>query len=113
MDGKYSLVSGHLDGNESITSAMIREAQEEAGMQIQKKDLQPATVLHRKSPDAEYIDFFFVIKEWEGEPKVMEPDKCDNLEWFPLDNLPDNVLPHIKEALHNYKNTIPFSESGW
>ncbi|HYK08665.1 MAG TPA: NUDIX domain-containing protein [Candidatus Eisenbacteria bacterium] len=113
MDGKYSLVSGHLDGNESITNAMIREAQEEAGITLIKKNLIPATVLHRKSSDAEYIDFFFVVKEWEGKPKVMEPDKCDNVEWFPLDNLPENVLPHIKEALHNYKNTIPFSESGW
>lgn len=25
MDGMYSLISGHLDGNESVNDAMIRE----------------------------------------------------------------------------------------
>jgi len=55
MDGKYSLISGHIDGNESISKAMIREAKEEIGIKIIKKDLIPITVLHRKS-GIEYMD---------------------------------------------------------
>lgn len=113
MDGKYSLIAGHLDGNESITLSMIREAREEAGIKITQENLIPATVLHRKSPDQEYVDFFFVIKEWQGEPVIKEPDKCDNLQWFPINALPENTLPHIREALNNYRNKISFSESGW
>ena len=113
MDGMYSLIAGHLDGGESVSDAMIREAFEEGRMKFDKKDLEPATVLHRKSDEFEYIDFFFVIKKWVGEPEIGEPDKCDALTWFPIDNLPDNTLPYIKEALKNYKNQIPFSESGW
>lgn len=113
MDGMYSLVSGHLDGNETVSDAMIREALEEATIKITKENLIPATVIHRKSPDQEYIDFFFVVRDWEGEERIGEPDKCDDLSWFPINNLPDNLLPHVKEALANYQNKIPFSESGW
>lgn len=113
MDGKYSLIAGHLDGNESVSKAMIREAKEEAGIKIEKGNLKPATIIHRKYPDQEYFDFFFVCNKWVGNPTIMETDKCDDMSWFSLDNLPDNLLPYIKEALNNYKNQIPFSETGW
>ncbi len=112
MDGKYSLISGHIDGNETVFEAMVREALEEAGLKIDPLDLIPATVIHRKS-DVEYIDFFFVVKKWQGTPTIKEPNKCDDLSWHPLDNLPNNLLPFIVEVLKNYQNKIPFFVSGW
>lgn len=113
MDGKYSLIAGHINGNESITDAVIREAFEEAKIKIDKKDLEKATVLHRKSGDLEYIDFFFVIKKWDGEPTIGEPDKCDALDWYEINSLPESTLPYIKQALGNFQKKIPFAESGW
>jgi 8-oxo-dGTP diphosphatase len=113
MDGNYSLIAGHLDGNESVSSAMIREAKEEAGITIQKKDLIPATVIHRVYPGQEYVDFFFVARKWTGTPKIMEPDKCDCMDWFSLNNLPKNLLSYVKDAIKKYQDKIPFFESGW
>ena len=113
MDGKYSLIAGHIDGKEPVSKAMIREAKEEAGIIINKKDLFPATVIHRYYPEQEYIDFFFVAKKWKGEPIIKEPNKCDDMSWFPLNKLPKNLLPYIKEALQNFKNKVAFFESGW
>jgi len=112
MDGKYSLISGHIDGNETVFQAMVREAWEEAGLKIKIKDLIPATVIHRKS-DVEYIDFFFVVKKWQGTPTIKESNKCDDLNWYPLDNLPKNLLPFIVKALKNYQNKTAFFVSGW
>lgn len=113
MDGKYSLIAGHLDGKESVSKAMIREAYEEAGIKIKLEDLIPAHVMHRYSSDTEYIDFFYLVKKWGGEPEIKEPHKSDKMEWFDLDNLPKNLLPYIKTALENYSKAIPFSEVGW
>ena len=113
MDGMYSLIAGHLDGDESVHNAMIREAFEEANIKVSIDGLEPATVIHRKSSDAEYVDFFFVVRKWKGNPEIVELHKCDDLSWFPLDELPKNLLPHVKEALDNYKNKISFSGSGW
>lgn len=113
MDGVYSLIAGHLDGDESVHDAMIREAFEEGVIVVKKEDLIPATVLHRKSADAEYVDFFFMVKNWEGEIVIGEPNKCDEMTWYSIDELPENILPYIKEVLENYKKGISFSASGW
>jgi 8-oxo-dGTP diphosphatase len=113
MDGKYSLVAGHLDGNEKVSDAMIREAFEEAGIKIAKKDLKPLKVLHRNAGDREYMDFFFTTEKYEGTPKIMEPDKCDDMSWFPLNALPENILPYVKDVIENHNDGIPFIESGW
>lgn len=113
MDGQYSLIAGHLDGNEKASSAMIREAFEEAGIKIDDNDLIPVKVVHRHSADDEYVDFFFVTKKWIGEPKIMETDKCDDLSWFVISELPENILPHVRQVLESYGNNIPLIESGW
>ena len=73
-DGKYSLVAGHADGGEFMTRAAVREAKEEAGVDIDPADLTMKLVMHRLS-DREYADFFFEIKKWSGEPQNMEPER--------------------------------------
>ncbi len=47
---------------------------------------------------------------FEGNPENKEPQKCDHVDWYDLENLPDNTLPHVKFALTNIKNKIPVSE---
>ncbi len=109
-DGNYSVVAGHLDGNESVFTGMIREAREEAAITIKKEDLEVVHVMHRKSTDNERIDFFLACRAWEGDIKNLEKDKCDDLSWFNIDQLPVNTIPYIKFAIENYKNRVNFSE---
>ncbi|MEI8338241.1 MAG: NUDIX domain-containing protein [bacterium] len=112
-DGNYSLVAGHVDGNEPMTLAAVREAKEESGVNIDPKDLVLKVVMHRFCGDHERMDFFFEPKKWSGEIKNMEPNKCADLTWFALNNLPENIIPYIKEALECYKKGISYSEFGW
>lgn len=111
-DGKYGLVAGHVEDNESITSAAIREAKEEAGVDIKPEDLKVVTTMHRRQNDIR-TDFFFEVKKWEGDIQNMEPDRCDDLSWFSLDDLPSNTIPYIKQAIECYKNRVIYSEWGW
>jgi len=111
-DGNYSLVAGHLDAHESLTHAVVREAKEESGVDIDPNDIEVKTTMHRKQND-ERVDFFFEAKKWRGEPKNTEPDKCDDLSWFALNNLPVNTIPYIRQAIDCYRKDIIYSEFGW
>lgn len=107
QDGNYGLPSGHLEENETMIGALLREAKEETGVDIKSEDTKFVHVMHRKSI---YIDFFFTAQNWTGDPKVMEEDKCDDMHWFPLNDLPKNIVPSVKFALENYQKSLPFSE---
>jgi 8-oxo-dGTP pyrophosphatase MutT (NUDIX family) len=111
-DGNYSVVAGHLDGNEEIKAAMIREAREEAGIEISPSDIEVVGVMHVLT-DEEYVSFFLSASAWSGEIVNMEPHKCDDLSWFDLDNLPQNTIPYIRRAIENYRNGIWFDSLGW
>ncbi len=113
MDGYYGLPSGHLDGNETAREGGAREIKEEIGINIDPLDLKVIHVIHRKAEKDERIDFFMKTEKYTGEIKNCEPEKCDDLKWFPLDSLPENIIPYIKEALNNYKSGEFYSEFGW
>lgn len=113
QDGNYSLIAGHLDGNESLTQAMAREAKEEAGIIVKAEDLELIHVINRKSDDWERVDFFFKTNNWIGEPKIQETEKCDDLSWFPLDNLPTNMTTEVKQSLKHIVRKSPYSELNW
>ena len=112
QDGNYSVPAGHIDGEERATSAMIREAKEEVDIDISENQLRMVHAMHIKS-DEERIDFFFEATKWQGEPKIMETNKCDDLSWFPINQLPQNVIPYVKAGIENYGKKISFSEFGW
>ena len=115
-DGNYSMIAGHVDPGETFTQCIIREAEEEAGILLKPEDLEFVHVMHRSPKNNEYherIDVFFIAKKWEGKIVNKEPHKCDDLSWFDLDTIPENVIPHVKQAIERIKNKIYYSEHGW
>jgi len=111
-DGNYSLVAGHVDGEETMREALSREVKEEIGVNINPMDFKHVLTMHRWCGDHERADFFFSADNVK-DVKNMEPDKCDDLNWFPLNNLPSNIVPYIKKAIECYLDKINYCEFGW
>ena len=111
-DGEYSVPAGHLDGDETVRAAAAREAEEEIGVRIEAGHILFSSVMHRIEGD-ERVDFFVHIQKWEGELFNAELDKCDDLRWVDIGELPDNTIPYVRRAIANHLNGITFEEFGW
>lgn len=112
-DGNYGVPAGHLDGGETARAGGARETREEIGINIKPEDITVVHVMHRKASNDERIDFFMTARKYTGEIANNEPHKCDDLQFFPLDNLPENIVDYVKVAIENYCNGISYSEYGW
>lgn len=118
MDGYYSMIAGHLEGNETLQQAVSREAFEEAGIIVDPKRLQLIHVMHTRSEMLDYgneerIDFYFSVSRYDGQPEIKEPDKCDDMRWFDLAKLPEKLTPRVRQALGNKAKNIMYSDLGW
>jgi 8-oxo-dGTP diphosphatase len=111
-DGAFHPPSGHLEAEESVVEALRREAVEEIGVQIAPEDVEFAHIMHNSSSGGR-VAFFFQVRQWEGEPTNMEPDKCDALEWFAADALPADMIPYCREALGHISSGKSLSLFGW
>lgn len=114
-DGSYSLVSGHVDADESVTHAMVREAKEEIGIDIKHEDLQCVHVMYQtyKPTGVTAASFYFHCTKWQGDIMNCEPNKCDQIAFFEYANLPANLIGPVKKALSDFKRGLFFSEYGW
>ena len=101
QDGNYQVPAGHIDEGELPTEAMVREAKEEVGIDLLPSDLELVHVSYRPKHDNtdNRVDFFFRTRTWGGEIKNMEPNKCDDLKWISLDELPENMTPPVRDAM--------------
>jgi len=111
-DGMFGLISGHVESGEAASSAIIREAHEEAGIIINKLDLQPAHIIHRMTNRIN-IDIFFSCDKWQGKIENKEPEKCGGLDFYPIDLLPENTVGYIAESICLSLEGKRYSESGW
>jgi len=109
MDGYYDTAcSGHVEKGEPLAISVVREAKEEIGIEINEKDLEMRLLLHRYKDD--YITAFFTTKRYTGIPEIKEKDKCDELQWFDINNLPENIIPHVKTAIQDINQGIIYDD---
>lgn len=93
----YSIPGGKLDDGETFEDCAIREAMEEMNITISKPEVIAVTnnLDTYRNEGVHYISVVLLTRHFSGTPKIMEPDKCNEVVWADPRNLP---MPHFEAS---------------
>lgn len=108
--GFLALPAGHIDEGENAYEALVREAKEELDILVNINDITDTFVVNRKNKSlSPYYDVYFEISKYDGNIIINEPEKCSELLWADINNLPTDMIKFEKEAINNNLKGIKFS----
>lgn len=94
--GTWAPPGGHIEYGESFLEAARRETKEESGVDVRDIEIIGITSDVYLNEGRHYITAHTKPTLYEGTPKIMEPEKFDDMKWFNLSKLPDNLFPSNK-----------------
>jgi 8-oxo-dGTP diphosphatase len=92
-EGTYCLPGGKLRVGETFEQCVVREVKEETGLIVKESDIEVINISNY-SKERHFIQVGVLVEKYEGIPKICEPDKCSDLRFFDLNNLPDLFEPN-------------------
>ncbi|MDX2828530.1 NUDIX hydrolase [Streptomyces ipomoeae] len=111
---EHHFLAGHCE-RESAVACLIREAAEEAGLVIKAEDVDLVHTVHLlDAPGTQpRLQLVFRARQWQGEPQVLEPDKCVKWGWWPADALPEPTVAYTRAAIDGIRHKRHYTELGW
>lgn len=100
----WTIPGGKQEYDETIFEGAIREVKEETNLCVEELDI--FNVADDIQPDRHYITIQIIANKYNGELKVMEPDKQDEWKWFDINNLPEKIYSPSKKFIEEYKKRI-------
>jgi 8-oxo-dGTP diphosphatase len=102
--GDWAPPGGHLEFGESVEDCAKRELSEETGLKVLSVQT-GAWSNDVIDGNKHYITLFAVVDQFEGEPKLLEPQKCEEWQWFSVDALPSPLFLPANSFLTQYKSS--------
>ena len=102
--GTWTMPGGKVDFMEKLIDAAKRELIEETGLVA--NDLELLCISDDMTDTAHYVTVGFIVKEYTGNVKTMEPETILEWNWFDLDNLPENLYKPSAKCIEKYKKGI-------
>lgn len=101
--GHWETPGGSVEFGETLEEATKREIREEYGVEIEILEQFPAADHLIPAEKQHWVATTFLARMQPGQvPKIMEPDKCDEIGWFALDNLPQPLSLITRSDLEEY-----------
>ena len=100
--GKYGPPGGHIEYMESFEDCVKRELLEECGVEVDHLRFQ---AIINNTDDAPFHNIhIMLLADWKsGDPKVLEPEKCELWDWYDINNPPQPLFKNVQLSLESYK----------
>jgi ADP-ribose pyrophosphatase YjhB (NUDIX family) len=95
----WGLPGGKVEWLEPVATAVAREVMEELGIIIRPGRLLCLTDQIDTAAGTHWLAPVYLVENYEGTPRVMEPDKHVAIGWFRLDELPEPLTLGTRLAL--------------
>jgi 8-oxo-dGTP diphosphatase len=109
--GQYASPGGHLEPLESFEACARREVKEETGLELANVRFLRVMNVTSYAPK-HYVDLAFAADWVSGEPQVLEPEKVESWQWYPLDALPQPLFATLPTALEALRTGRPCWDVG-
>ncbi len=96
--GEWSFAGGHLEFGESVEECARRELAEETGLKALSVQLGPWTADIIEG-NKHYITLFVFIDQFDGELRLLEPNKCEGWQWFAWDEFPTPLFAPVQSLI--------------
>ena len=108
LGGTWSRPGGTVEFGETVDDAIKREIKEELNLDIELFGIGTfhEDIVIKDGEKRHWLSYGPFAKIVGGELKNTEPEKHDKIEWFDLDNLPENIVHYTKKAIEDYKEWL-------
>lgn len=103
--GEWSFPGGHLEFGEKIFECAKREVKEETDLIVEEFELISVAdeMRYIESDGKHYLNIGVKAIYRGGDPKVMEPEKCETWKWFNFEEIPKKLYAGTELVLNNFK----------
>ncbi len=97
--GTWSPPGGRLEYGESVEDCARRELREETSLELGPVLLGPYTNNLFPEVEQQYLTAFVIAYDAVGEPRNLEPHKCEGWAWFGWDELPAPLFAPMRSLV--------------
>ena len=106
--GRWDIGGGGLEFGETVEGTLKKEIKEEYCTDVIDFEFLGYRDIHREQDNKKthWIGLDFKVQIDPKKVKIGEPHKFDDLQWFTLDNIPENHHSQFPEFLRLYKDNL-------